>query len=110
VNSELFGIGAYERDGCRVVVPSGELDAASRAAMDEQLVGPAGSLIVVDLGRLTFIDSSGLGAIATAKRKALANDGDLVLCRPSPAVQRVLEITGLDLWIAEWDPAWSDGC
>jgi len=42
-------------------------------------------------------------------RQQVTNDGGmLVVSRPSPAVHRVLEITGLDIWVAEWDPAWSN--
>ena len=62
------------------------------------LVGPPGSLVVVDLYELTFMDSSGLGAIHAARRMAIKDGGNLVVCRPSPMVHRVLEITGLDMW------------
>ena len=38
---------------------------------------------------------------------AIEDGGGLVVCRPTPMVQRVLEITGLDTWVTDWDPAWS---
>ena len=53
------------------------------------------------------MDSSGLGAIHAARRMALERGGNLVVCRPSQAVYRVLEITGLDIWVTDWDPQWS---
>ena len=40
----------------------------------------------------------------------MEDGGNLVVCRPTPGVLRVLEITGLDMWITDWDPAWSQGC
>jgi anti-anti-sigma factor len=57
---------------------------------------------------LSFMDSSGLGALHRARRRALKEGGTLVVSRPSPMVSRVLEITGLDTWIADWDPRWAD--
>jgi anti-anti-sigma factor len=71
-------------------------------------MGPSGSLVVVDLCQLTFIDSSGLGAIHAARQAAIENGGNLVICRPSPMVYRVLEITGLDTWVTDWHPDWSN--
>ena len=59
--------------------------------------------------QLTFMDSSGLGAIHAARRIAIKDGGNLVVCRPSPLVYRVLEITGLDVWVTDWNPKWSNG-
>jgi anti-anti-sigma factor len=104
---ELFGVTSYSIDKGRVVVLRGELDASTSQGLAEHLIGLPGSLVVVYLLGLTFIDSSGLGAIHAARRRVIADGGDLVVCRPTPAVLRVLEITGLDMWVADWDPAWS---
>jgi anti-sigma B factor antagonist len=106
---ELFGITSYGVDNGRVVALRGELDASTAWELAHHLTGPPGSLVVVDLAGLTFIDSSGLGAIHTARRRMMQDGGTLVVCRPTPAVLRVFEITGLDSWVAEWDPAWSSG-
>jgi anti-anti-sigma factor len=100
---------SYDFDAGRVVALRGELDACTCRGLDERLRGPAGSLIVVDLGQVTFLDSSGLGLIHAARRKAIQHGGNLVVCKPAPAVLRVLEITGLDRWVTDWDPAWSKG-
>jgi anti-anti-sigma factor len=96
-----------EIPGGQVIGFKGELDLSSSHAVAELVTGPAGSLVVLDLRELTFIDSSGLGAIHLARRNMLEADGTLVLVRPQPIVRRVLEITGLESWITEWDPAWS---
>lgn len=107
---ELFGVTSYSVDKGRVVALRGELDASTTQELAEHLIGPPGSLVVVDLSALTFIDSSGLGAIHAARRRVMEDGGNLVVCRPTPAVLRVLEITGLDIWVTDWDPAWSNGC
>ena len=106
---ELFGVASYDVDGVRIFVLRGELDASTCRGLAEHLIGPSGSLIVVDLCQVTFIDSSGLGAIHAARQMAIKNGGALVVCRPRPMVHRVLELTGLDMWLTDWDPDWSNG-
>ncbi len=106
---DLFGVTSYDFDGGRVFVLTGELDASTCRGLAECLVGPSGSLVVIDLSQLTFIDSSGLGALHAAKQRSIKNGGTLVVSRPGPMVHRVLEITGLDMWLTDWDPDWSTG-
>jgi anti-anti-sigma factor len=108
VRVDQFGVTSYDFDGGRVFSLRGELDASTCGTLTQRLIGAPGSLIVVDLRDLSFMDSSGLGAIHRARRKALKEGGTLVVCRPSPMVTRVLEITGLDIWITDWDAKWAD--
>jgi anti-sigma B factor antagonist len=105
---EAFAVDSYDFEGGRVVMPRGELDASTCPELAEHLSGPSGSLIVVDLVELTFIDSSGLGLLHDARRRAIEDGGNFVVCDPSPAVRRVMEITGLDTWITDWDARWSN--
>ena len=98
---------SYDVKGIRVVAPSGEIDAATCAQLAEQLTAPPGSRLVVDLDQVTFLDSSGLGTLHRARQRALEVGGDLVVTRPTPFVFRVLEITGLDAWVREWEPRWT---
>lgn len=102
-----FSVTSREIRRGRVFVLKGELDASSCTGLAEQLVGPPGSLAVVDLSQLTFMDSSGLGAIHSARRTMIEDGGILVLTRPQPIVHRVLQITGLDEWVTDWDQEWS---
>jgi stage II sporulation protein AA (anti-sigma F factor antagonist) len=103
-----FGVTSHDFDGGRVFALSGELDACTSRGLVEHLTGPAGSVVVIDLCRLTFVDSSGLGALHLARQKAIKNGGTLVVCRPTPMVYRVLQITGLDTWVTDWDQEWSN--
>lgn len=104
-----FGVSSHDVDEGRVVALRGELDACTCRGLADHLIGRPGTLIVVDLSQLTFMDSSGLGAIHAARREAIKGGGNLVVCRPTPIVHRVLEITGLDTWVTDWDPKWSNG-
>jgi anti-sigma B factor antagonist len=58
-------------------------------------VAPTGSL-VLDLRDLTFMDSSGLGALMELYRRGVAEGWSLVLAAPQPQVSRLLQITGVD--------------
>lgn len=107
VTEDPYGVTSYDFDGGRIFALRGELDASSCRGLAERLVGVPGSLIVVDLKEVSFMDSSGLGAIHSARRAALNDGGTLVVCRPNPMVSRILEITGLDTWVTDWDPQWS---
>ncbi|HEX3333869.1 MAG TPA: STAS domain-containing protein [Acidimicrobiales bacterium] len=102
-------VDSHDFDGGRVIALRGELDVCTGRGLAERLRGPREALIVVDLAGLTFLDSSGLGVLHEARRKAIEDGGSLVLCNPGAIVQRVLELTGLDIWVTDWDPAWSNG-
>ena len=51
--------------------------------------------VVVDLGNVEFIDSSGLGALISSLKVLRGNGGDLVLCSMTSQVHTVFEITRL---------------
>jgi anti-anti-sigma factor len=81
----------------RVLMLSGELDLA---AVDEFLeharaaLGPA-SVLELDLSGVTFVDSTGLGALVRLREEARAGGSDVVLAQVPRQVARILDITGL---------------
>jgi anti-sigma B factor antagonist len=81
------------------VAPRGELDMASVGALDQELrrVRESGvRAIVLDLGGLTFMDSSGLHLVVRWTGEA-AKDGFMLELEPGPpAVQRIFSLTALD--------------
>jgi anti-sigma B factor antagonist len=81
-------------DVALVTVPVDELDAGNAEAFKRGMapVLEANTKIVLDLSRLRFIDSSGLGAFISCLRKANAKGGDLKLCRMSKQVRTVIEL------------------
>ena len=87
-------------DDVVVVVVEGEHDIYTaptlRERLDEALERGGG--VVVDLTGATFVDSSVLGALLDARRRALdAGQGFVVSVGDTvePGVQRILDITGL---------------
>jgi anti-anti-sigma factor len=81
-----------------VVVARGELDLACRDELRRVLTDVAGT-VVVDLERVTFLDSSCIGVLAGAAQRLHEDDGDLRIRRPADVPRRALEITGLAGWI-----------
>ena len=67
-----------------------EFKDAMRAHTDD---GP--DLVVLDLGQVDFIDSSGLGAIVAAM-KHMGKDRKLALAGLTPTVERVFKLTRMD--------------
>ncbi len=86
-----------EHDGHIVVAMHGELDQVDAASVAAALAAVAapGPEIIVDLAALTFIDSSGVAALAHGRREARRAGGNLVLAAPQQQVRRVLAITRL---------------
>lgn len=88
-------------DGDRLrFVLSGDIDvsvAAEIAALADSAVTAHAGDVLVDLSEVTFIDSSGVGALV-ALNNSLADQGVRTLyLRPGPPnVMRVLHLVGLD--------------
>jgi len=77
----------------------GELDvytAPKLIAVLSDLLEQGCGRIVIDLSRLQFIDSVGLGTLIKYDREAAGTGGGLVLMDPSAQVRKVLRITALD--------------
>lgn len=89
----------FHVDGVAVVEPLVErLDHNNAGVLRARLVDLAAAgqrAIVIDLGRVGFLDSSALGAVLSGL-KALGPDGRLSLCALSPRVRHVVELTRLD--------------
>jgi anti-sigma B factor antagonist len=99
VTEEKIVIACRSAGPVEVVSLSGTLDAWSeqevRAALKE-LLGAGRVRLVLDLGALRRIDSSGLSTLLSVLKAARAAGGDIVLLGPSAAVASVLRLTRLD--------------
>lgn len=84
--------------GITRVTLNGELDLAAAPRLDEALSEAArGSVaVILDLSELTFMDSSGLHAIVTARARLAEAACRLVLFRGRRQVRRMFELTGVD--------------
>jgi anti-sigma B factor antagonist len=75
-------------------IPVEELDAGNAGEFKRDIAPllEAYSNLVLDLSRLRFVDSSGLGAFISCLRKLNAKGGDLKLCGMTRQVRAVFEL------------------
>lgn len=77
---------------------AGELDASTSPSLSVAFaeLPTATSQVDVDLGGVTFIDSSGLRVLIALNDRVTADGGSVVVSSASNPVRRLLEITGLE--------------
>lgn len=83
-----------DQAGATIVSLSGELDSANADALDASLASlthERSAQLIFDLSALRFMDSAGIAVLLGVAAKVAA----VRLRDPSPAVRRVLELTGL---------------
>jgi len=89
-----------EVDGAYVVTLRGEIDAFTapglRDDMHRLVEEQDANVVVVDLSKVTFLDSSALGALVGLLRRLRERDGQLRIVQPATAARRIFEHTGLD--------------
>lgn len=75
-------------------VPVDELDASNSSEFKRDIapVLQSQNKLVLDLGQLRFVDSSGLGAMLSCLRQLSAKGGDLKLCAMSKQVRGLFEL------------------
>lgn len=93
-----FSVRPERYDDVYLLTVSGELDLASHQALNDELERAETSeakRILLDLSRVTFIDSTGICLLVQAHRRSAENGRRLRLLPVSGHVRDVLELTGL---------------
>jgi anti-anti-sigma factor len=87
------------REGVVVIGLNGRLDAAAarevQECLEEAFAGGSTNL-VVDLSKVSFIDSTGLGTLVSGLKVARRAEGDVRLVAPNSQVRKLLQLTTLD--------------
>lgn len=85
-----------------MVALGGEIDMAVAQEFAEQAMGALADcpdespVVVIDLGAVTFLDSSGIGAVVQIRRRAVERGQSVKLRGRDERVMRVLEMSGVD--------------
>ncbi len=85
-------------DGSLVLAIGGELDIGSAPRLREEitiLVDGGCTRLVLDMGEVTFLDSSGLSVLIMGLKRLRERGGDLLLRAVNPQPRAVLEMTGI---------------
>jgi anti-sigma B factor antagonist len=87
-----------DADDTPVLVARGEIDVYTSPDFRRELqalIGLGAPRVVVDLGAVDFIDSSGLGVLVGGLKRMRERDGAIVLRNMSLSTKKVFDITGL---------------
>ncbi len=84
----------------KVMQPSGRLDVTTAADFRRQVNDIASAVnppkqLVVDLQEISFMDSSGLGALVSALKSIRNSNGEMVICGANDQVQMLFELTSM---------------
>jgi anti-sigma B factor antagonist len=98
---ELFRIEEERPAGDHVVLFAlyGDVDLHIASELKDRLtnaIDEGAEYLVLDLARVTFIDSMALGVLLSAQKRFQANGGELRLVVPGSDLRRIFEITLLD--------------
>lgn len=91
-----FDISIAAQDGRQVVTPEGELDLTTVPLLDHRLIEvlPGGET-VLDLSRVSFIDSTGIALLVSISATAREHGWHLEVRDPSSHVDRLISLTGV---------------
>ncbi|HEY0519255.1 MAG TPA: STAS domain-containing protein [Ilumatobacteraceae bacterium] len=73
----------------------GEIDAHTAPALAGAMAELPAGVATVDVGGVSFMDSSGLRVLIEAATRARSEGGDLVIVNSTPGIARLVEISGL---------------
>ncbi len=85
-------------DNCAVIRVTGEVDVHTAPELRERVVRllAVGVVhLIVDLGHVVFLDSTGIGALVGALRRVRAHEGSLMLVTSSDQLLNIFDVTGL---------------
>ena len=94
-----INISFNETENMWIFAPEGELDIFSSPNFKEKVVNAfesRNSDIIIDLEKLEYVDSTGLGALISILRKLKENDNKIYIDNIKPNIKKLFLITELD--------------
>jgi anti-sigma B factor antagonist len=91
-------LGHYNKDGIEVIDVRGEIDIYTAPRLRElliDLVSKNNYQLVVNMDKVEFLDSTGLGVLVGGLKRVRAHDGSLDLVCTQDRILKIFRITGL---------------
>lgn len=85
--------------GAALVSVQGRLDAAAAPTFKQNItdaISRGNVRLALHIAHVSFMDSTGLGALVSALKAARKANGDIGIIAPSPQVQKLLKLTAMD--------------
>lgn len=90
-----------------VVQLSGEIDQCAaneiKDRIDIEILNSSKKNVILDLERVTLMDSSGIGLIVGRYKTAKNLGGTLVMCKAAPGVRKMIDLSGIGKVISMYD-------
>ncbi|NUN65255.1 STAS domain-containing protein [Pseudanabaena biceps] len=86
-------------ESSRVLAPTGLIDNAGGTQLRREvseLIDTGIETILIDFANITFMDSSGLGAIVAILQRVRTKGANLYLCSLNDQVKMIMELTKMD--------------
>jgi anti-sigma B factor antagonist len=95
---DALAITVRSERGVVIAAVAGDIDISTVARLRERLfeLADSGGTLIVDLNRVTFIDSAGLGALVGTARRAAEHGGSLYAVCARPQTRKLLWLTGVN--------------
>jgi anti-sigma B factor antagonist len=93
-----FGVEVVDGEQAVVIGVSGELDLATSPELERELqrsTASAAALLIIDLRKLEFMDSTGLSVLVRAHQKTTQSGKQFAVVKGPQQVQRLLSLTGV---------------
>ena len=91
-------LGHYTKDGIEIIDVGGEIDIYTAPRLRElliDLVSKNNYQLVVNMDKVEFLDSTGLGVLVGGLKRVRAHDGSLDLVCTQERILKIFRITGL---------------
>jgi anti-sigma B factor antagonist len=91
-------INCVSDDMAAIMTPHGRLDGRYSSILKKKIAEQLrqNSRIIIDMSQVSFIDSTGLGVLVGALKKAISREGDIRLVSPTEEVRMLMELTRVD--------------
>ena len=90
----------------QIIEPEGILDGTKTGDFQHQIdqsIDSGVHTILIDFSNVTFMDSSGLGALVKAFKSLKAAEVELFLCSINEQIKMLFELTGMDKYFSILD-------
>lgn len=102
VDAGSFSISSRRLEDGILVALSGDVDLATATVVDEELrrAEQSESVIVLDLGEVSFMDSTGLRMVISADQRLRNRGGSLRIVRVPSQINRLFDLVGMRGYLA----------